>query len=70
MRGKDASEERRNGEPGGNGGHFFGVGQQFINANQLEMKVKDGNGGPGQNDVRLGYAMTNINLETLFFVSI
>lgn len=43
---------KSNGEPGlpGNvGGHFFGVGQHLINANNLTIESIGGNGGPGQN---------------------
>lgn len=42
----------KNGEagiPGGDGGHFIGVGQHFINATNLRIEANGGNGGPGQN---------------------
>ncbi|XP_034935139.1 uncharacterized protein [Chelonus insularis] len=36
------------GFPGGPAGHFFGVGEQFINSNNLEIYANGGKGGPGQ----------------------
>ncbi|XP_055850200.1 uncharacterized protein LOC129914816 isoform X2 [Episyrphus balteatus] len=36
------------GLPGGPAGHFFGVGEKFINAEYLEIQANGGKGGPGQ----------------------
>lgn len=45
----------KNGEPGlpgGAGGLFIGVGQNFINADELIIKANGGDGGPGQNGAK------------------
>lgn len=49
--GKNRKENGRNGEPGlagGSGGHFFGFGNQFTNAELLEIIANGGRGGVGQ----------------------
>lgn len=36
------------GKPGGSGGHFIGIGQEFIHGSNLEIHVNGGEGGRGQ----------------------
>ncbi|XP_022190528.2 uncharacterized protein LOC111048857 [Nilaparvata lugens] len=48
----DKSKHGRPGQPGGNGGNFFGIGLQFVNGESLLIELNGGKGGPGADGLK------------------